>query len=162
MRYYMKHNIICLIISLTVVSAEARTVELTLHPAKSPKPEQKYQLLPKVEELIDADAASLYEKATQSLPGDLKMDEIELWLKTPPDELPLKKVQSTLQQLEPALEFLEQAAGCKRCEWPYLYDDELSENLSEYRRLLFFLALKVRFQIARGSYDDAIRSVHKV
>jgi hypothetical protein len=155
----MKYIIICLIILLAEVPAAARTVELTLHPAKSSKPEQKYQLLVKADEQSNADAAALYEKAIQSLPGGLKMDEIEQWLKTPPDELPLKKVQSTLQQLEPALELLEQAAMCMRCEWPYLYDEELSENLREHRRLLFILALKVRFQIARGRYDDTIGTV---
>lgn len=159
MRYFMKYIIICLIILLAEVPAEARTVELTLHPAKSPKPERKYQLLAKADEQSDADAAALYEKAVQSLPSSLKMDEINQCLKTPQDELPLKKVQSTLQQLEPALELLEQAARCKRCEWPYLYDDELFENLREHRKLLSILALKVRFQIARGRYDGAIGTV---
>ena len=156
----MKRTLICLVILLPIaVPADARTVEMTLHPAKLPKPEQKYQLLVKADEQSDTDAAPLYEKAVQSLPGDLKMDEIEQWLKTPPYKLPIKKVQSTLQQFEPALELLERAAICKRCEWPYLYDDELSENLREHRRLLFFLALKVRFQIARDRYDDAIGTV---
>jgi hypothetical protein len=159
MRYFMKYIIICLIILLAVVPAEARTVELTLYPAKSPKPEQKYQLMVKAEDQFDTDAAPLYEKAIQSLPSSLKMDEIEQWLKIPPDELPLKKVQSTLQQFEPALELLEQAARCKRCEWPYLYDDELSENLSKHRRLLFILALKVRFEIARSRYNEAISTM---
>ena len=156
MRYFMKYIIICIIILLVMVPAEARTVELTLHPAKTPKPKQKYQLIVKADEQGDADAALLYEKAIQSLPGGLKMDEIEQWLKTPPDKLPKKQVQSVLEQLEPALELLEQAAKCERCEWPYLYDDELSENLSKHRRLLFILSLKVRFQIAHGSYDEAI------
>ena len=152
----MKYIIICLIILLAVVPVVARTVELSLHPAKSLKPEQKYRLLVEADEQSDADAAPLYEKAIQSLPSGLKMDEIEQWLKTPPDELSLKKVQSTLQLLEPALELLEQAARCKRCEWPYLYDDELSENLRKHRRLLFIHALKVRFLIAHSRYDDAI------
>jgi len=134
----------------------AGPVKLILHPSEFPESGRKYRLLPKVEELADADAAPLYEKAIQSLPGDLKMDEIEQWLKTPPEELPRKEVQSILQQLDPALELLEQAARCMRCEWPYLYDDELSENLRKHRRLLFFLALKVRFQISQGRYDDAI------
>jgi hypothetical protein len=137
-------------------SSTTGVVQLILHPAKSSESVKKYQLLPKGEALSDTDASPLYQKAVQSLPGDLEMDEIEKWLKTPPDELPLKKVQSALQQLEPSLELLEQAAGCKRCEWPYLYDDELTENLREHRRLLFFLALKVRFQIAQDQYDDAI------
>ena len=154
----MKRIIICLIILLSMVSPEVRTYKLILHPVKSPKPEQKYQLLVRADEQNDDDAALLYEKAVQSLPDGLKMEEIERWLKTSPEELPLKKVQSTLQQVETALEFLEQAARCKRCEWPYLYDDELSENLRKHRRLLFFLALKVRFQISQGRYDDAIGS----
>ncbi|MHC4203134.1 MAG: hypothetical protein ACYSTT_00670 [Planctomycetota bacterium] len=153
-----------IVIILFVSSTKARRsgkgpVELTIYPAKAGELEKKYQLLVKADERSDADAAPLYEKAIQSLPGNLKMDEIEQWLKTPPDEMPLKKVQSTLRQLEPALELLEQAAMCKRCEWPYLYDDELSENLHKYRRLLFILAVKVRFQIARSSYDKAISNI---
>jgi hypothetical protein len=158
-KYVMKCIVISLIVLLAVIPTEARTVELTIHPAKSPKSGQRYHLLVKANEQNDTDTALLYEKAVQSLPGDLKMDEIEQWLKTPPDELPRKIVQSTLQQLEPALELLEQAARCKRCEWPYLYDDELSENLSKHRRLLFILSLKVRFQIANGSYDEAISTM---
>ena len=151
--------IIFYVSSTQAIRSANGSVRLILHPARFSESGRKYRLLPTVEELIDADAAPLYEKAIQSLSGGLKMDEIEQWLKTPPDELPLKKVQSTLQQLESALELLEQAARCKRCEWPYLYDDELSENLREHRRLLFILALKVRFQIARGRYDDAIGTV---
>jgi hypothetical protein len=153
--------VVVVIIIFYVCSAQASrsangVVQLILHPAKTSESGKKYQLLPKLEELTDTDAAPLYEKAIQSLPGDLKMDEIEQWLKTPPDKLPLKKVQSVLQQLEPSMELLEQTAKCKRCKWPYLYDDELSENLHEHRRLLFFLALKLRFQIAQGRYDEAI------
>ena len=153
----MKRTIILFVILLQfAASAVARTTELTLHSSKSPKPEQKYQLLAKVEKLTEGDAAQLYEKAIQSLPGDLKMDEINQWLKTPPDKLPRKKVQSTLQQLEPTLAFLEQAAKCKQCYWLYLDDDTLSDNLNMLRRLLFILALKMRFQIAQDRYDDAI------
>ena len=60
MRYFMKYIIICLIILLAVVPTEARTVELTLRPAKSLKPEQKYQLLAKADEQSNADAAPLF------------------------------------------------------------------------------------------------------
>jgi hypothetical protein len=156
----MKRTLIYLVILLPIaVPAGARTTELTLHPAKSPKPEQKYQLLAKAEEQSNADAAPLYEKAFQSLPSGLKMDEINQWLKTPPDRLPEKQVQSTLEQLKPTLELLEQAAKCKQCDWPYLDDDTLSQNLANYRRFAFFLALQARFQIARGQYDEAISTM---
>jgi len=155
----MKRIIICLIILLVEIPAVARTIKLTLHPAKSPKPEQKYQLIVKAEDQIDADAAPLYEKALQSLPGDLKMDEINQWLKTPPDKLPEKQVQSILEQLKPAFRLLERAVKCKQCDWPYLDDDTLSQTLADYRTLLFLLALQVRFQIAHDSYDEAISTM---
>lgn len=155
----MKRIIIYLIILLAVVPAEARTVELTLYHAKSLKPEPKYQFLVKADEQNDADAAQLYEKAAQSLPSSLNMDEINQWLKIPPDKLPKKQVQSVLEQLKPAFKFLEQAAKCKQCDWPYLDDDTLSQTLANYRRLTFLLALQARLQISQGSYDEAISTM---
>lgn len=155
---------VLVIIIFYVSSAQASRstagpVQLILHPAEFPESGRKYQLLPKVEELTDADAAPLYEKALQSLPGGLKMDEINQWLKTPPDKLPGKQVQSALEQLKPAFKLIEQAAKCKQCDWPYLDDDTLSQTLANYRKLLFLLALQVRFQISQGSYDEAIGSM---
>jgi hypothetical protein len=156
----MKRCFICLIILLTAaVPLAARTVELTLHPVKAAEPEQKYRLLPKADELIDADAAPLYEKAAQSLPSDLEMDEIDRWLQEAPDELPREKVQATLQRCKPMLELLEQAGRCKQCDWPYVDDDVLPETLRGYRRPAFLLALQARFQIAGGRYDEAIRAM---
>ena len=153
----MKRTIILFVILLQIaVSVGARTTELTLYAVKSSEPEMKYYLLPKANELSDADAAPLYERSIQLLPIGLQMDEINQWLKTPPDKLPERQVQSALEQLMPALVLLEQAAKCKQCDWPYLDDDTLSDNLSRLRRLLFILALKMRFQIAQDRYVDAI------
>ena len=86
----IKRIIICFIILLMVVSPiAARTVEMTLHAAKVSEPAKQYTLLPKPDEQTDADAAPLYEKALQSFPNDLRMEEVEQWLKTPPDKLAL-------------------------------------------------------------------------
>jgi hypothetical protein len=137
----------------------ARTVELTLHPAKAPEPAQKYRLLLKAEEQIDADAAPLYEKALQALSKNFQIEQISQWLKTTPEKLPHKQVQSTLQQFNPTIELLKQAAKCKQCDWPYLDDDTYSRNLSKYRTIAFLLALQARTQIAQGQYDKAICTV---
>jgi len=156
----MKRVFICIIILLpAAVPVDGLTVELTLHPAKAPEPAQKYQLLPKAEKQTDADAAPLYEKALQALPKNFQIDQISQWLKTPPAKLPRQQVQSTLQQFKPTLQFLEQAAKCKQCDWPYLDDDTLSQTLRKYRMLVFFLALQMRFQIAQSQYDKAIGTV---
>jgi len=155
----MKRVFICIIILLpAAVPVDGFTVEMTLHPAKASESARQYRLLPKAEELTDADAAPLYEKALQALPKNFQMDQISQWLKTPPAKLPRQQVQSTLQQFKPTLQLLEQAAKCKQCDWSYEYvDDETqSQNLRGYRTLIFFLAVQVRFQIAQGRYDKAL------
>jgi hypothetical protein len=155
----MKRVFICIIILLlAAVPVDGFTVELTLHPAKAPEPARQYRLLPKAEELTDADAVPLYEKAIQSLPGNLQTEQTSQWLKSPLDKLPRQQVQSTLQQFKPTLQLLEQAAKCKQCDWSYEYvDDETqSQNRRGYRTIVFLLALQVRFQIAQGQYDKAL------
>ena len=156
----MKRILSCLIILLlAVVLADGRTVEMTLHPAKAPKPAQKYLLLPKVEEQADADAMPLYEKAVQLLPEDFQMDQISQWLKASPSKFPRQQVQSTLEQFRPILQLLEQAAKCRQCDWPYWDSDTISQYLRKYRGLMYFLALQMRLQIAQGEFDRAIGTV---
>lgn len=162
----MKRVFICLAILFFIVACmgaqpqqeKARTIQLTLHPTKASESARQYRLLPKADQLTDADAVPLYEKAVQSLPGNLQTEQTSQWLKSPLDKLPRQQVQSTLQQFKPTLQLLEQAARCKRCDWSYEYvDDETqSQNLRGYRTIVFLLALQVRFQIAQGRYDKAL------
>lgn len=134
-------------------------VELTLYPAKAAEPSENYRLLPTADEQTDADAVPLYEKALRSFPSDLQMDQIYGWLKMPPEQLPREQVRAALGKLKPTLELLEEAARCRRCDWPYVDDDTMSLNLPQYRTLVFFLDLQVRLQVAQGQHDEAIRTV---
>lgn len=156
----MKRTLIGLIILFfTVSSVGARTIELTIYPAKAPEPVQKYQLLPRADEQTDADAAPLYDKAIQALPNSFNSEQINRWRKTPPAKLPLKKVQSTLEKFKPTFELVEQAGKCKKCDWPYVDEDTLSQSLGEYRKIAFALALQVNFQIAQGQCDNAVDTI---
>ncbi len=155
-----KFTIICLTISLSVIpityaGRALPPVKLTLHPSKATETAQKYQLLPKVEELIDADAAPLYEKAVASLPAELNTDQINQWRKTPPDQLPQKQVQAALEQFKPSLQLLEQASKCKRCNWT----DDALQKLTQYRNMAFLLTLQIHSEIAQDRYDSAIDTV---
>lgn len=155
----MKRIIFCLVIILSVVaSMQARTTELTLHAPKASEATKKYALLPQADPQSDTDAAALYEKAVQSLPGNIEKEDIQRWLEIQPVELPLEKVQLILMQFEQTFKLIEQAAECKKCKWPYMGDDTLMNNLGKYRTLLYLLALKIRCQIAQGQYDGAIHS----
>jgi len=78
----MKHTIFLFVILLSIMApADARRsaggpVELTIYPAKAGELEQKYQLMVKAEDQIDADAVPLYEKAVKSIPKDFNQEQI--------------------------------------------------------------------------------------
>jgi len=153
----MKHSF-CLIALLIIAgAANARQVELTLHPSKPSEATKNLRLLPEAEKRVDA--APLYIKAAQSLPANLDTNQIHQWLDTPLDKLPRDEIQSTLEKLKPALLLAEQAAGCKLCNWPAVAPATMPAYLSEYRTLARILALKARFEIALGRYDQAANTL---
>ena len=159
----MKRALICLIIlSFAVVPANARRFadgpfELALHPAKVPEAPQTYRLLPKADEQTDADAAPLYEKAIQAMPkGREQEEQIQEWLKLPPERLPLKQVEECLQKHMESLRLAARAARCKECNWPEWKPGMTPLNLSGYRKLAFVLELWARWELASGGYDGAL------
>ena len=156
----LKGLVVLIVAALFVPSGQASRssdgpVQLTFHPAKTSDSNQKYSLLPKDEDLIDADAAPLYEKAVASLPEDLNTKQINQWRKSPPDQLPQKQVQAILQKFKPSLQLLEQAAKCKRCDWTY----EAIQKLTEFRNMAFLLTHQIHFETAQGQYDNAINTM---
>jgi hypothetical protein len=161
----MKRSLFCIIIlSLIVIPANARRfvsgpLELEVYPAKISESEQKYQLLPKVDEQTDADAVPLYEKAIQALPRGRKQDkQIQLWLKLPPEpeQLPAKEVTEMLQKYMESLELVSQATKCKQCNWPKWKPGTTPPDTSEYRSMAFLLELWARMEIVHGEYDRAL------
>lgn len=156
----MKRTFICLVILLlTEVPVSARTVELTIHPAKAPEPAQKYQLLPQTDEQTDADAVPLYQKAIQSLPQDYQPKQFSDWRSLPPDQLPAEQVESALKKLKSTLDLLTQATRSKQCNWPFIKpgqaQQQLMDDLSKYRQFAFILDVQAKLQIAQGRYDQA-------
>jgi tetratricopeptide (TPR) repeat protein len=148
------------ILFFSVLSAKARTVEMTLYPTKAAEAAQKHRLLPGPEEQIDSDAVALYEKAIQSLPRNYDRDKISRWSKAPLRDLPIDQAESVLQKFNPALGLLKQAGLCKKCNWPAVTPgpakDKLMKSLGEYRQFAFILAVQARVQMAQHQYDQAI------
>jgi tetratricopeptide (TPR) repeat protein len=142
-------------VSLNAQDGTEKTIELKLRPAIAFEPNEKYQLLFSPEELGDSDALQLYEKAIQALPDDSNRDQIAKWVRAPVKELSSEQVKSTLKQFKPALQWVEQAANCRQCRWPY--DMEVDpQELGKYRTLAYALALKARLEILQGQPDKAI------
>ncbi len=156
----MKCTLICIAIVLSAVApAEARTVELTLYPAKIAESQQEYLLLPSVVKQIDADAVPLYEKAIQSMPKDLEQEQIQEWLKLPIEQFPQKKAEAAIQKYVESLRLVARATRCKECNWPEVKPGKLPDNLAEYRQLNYILELWARLEISRGQYKGALAAM---
>jgi hypothetical protein len=161
----MKRSIITVVILLSIAFAcnagrALAWTELTFSAARATETAQKYRLLPTKEEQIDADAAALYQKAIQSLPQDYQPKQFSDWRSLPPDQLPVKEVESALEKLKPTLDLLSQAARSKQCNWPFIKPEQAQkqqfmDDLSKYRQFAFILDVQAKLQISQGGYDQA-------
>jgi hypothetical protein len=135
------------------------TKKLTIHLGGQTAGATELLLLPKPQELTDADALPLYEKAVKAMPKDLNWEKITAWRQMPAKDLPLEDVASALRPFDAILPLLEQAAKCKRCDWPLLVGDDPPINLNACRNLAFLIALKGRSELARGDYASCVRTL---
>jgi len=158
----MKPAFSCFVIMLLaggVFAAHGQPVDLSVYPAEAPQQKDKYGLLPKAEDLVDADALVLYDKAIASLPQNLDQNKIRRWTQMPLDKLPIKEIEATLQRLKGALEPAKQAGKCKKAKWPVVKPGTFIKGIDKYRVLAFILALEARVQIAKGRYKEAIETM---
>lgn len=150
------------ILLLAVVPANARRfasgpLELAVYPVKAPELAEKYSLLLKADKQTEADAVPLYEKAIQAMPkGGKQLKQIQEWLQLPPEQLPQKQVDETIQKNIESLRLVARAARCKQCNWPKWKPGTTPPDQSGYRNLAFLLKLWARLEIVRGGYDGAL------
>jgi hypothetical protein len=167
----MKRSIVCscgavvLVICVTfqartwgAAAAGPRTTSLVLQPSRFDTG-RHCSLFPKAEELAEGDAAVLYVKAVNDLPTNMNTGQLREWTSASLSELPLDQVQAFLQQAQPALQTIAEAAKCKSCNWPPFQAGTMPAHLTEYRQLALILLLKARSEIASKQYDEAVTTL---
>jgi hypothetical protein len=135
------------------------TKKLTVHRVGQTTATAELRLLPRPEELTDADAFALYARAVKALPKDLDWNKIRGWRQMPVSQLPKDEVASVLRQFDASVPLLEQAARCKRCDWPLSAEGDISIDLTGCRNMVFLLALKARSQLAGGDPASCVRTL---
>jgi hypothetical protein len=161
-------SLVCLLLGGTsagVQAEEKSPVKLTIHPAAEPKPALKHQLLPGFAERIDGNAAVYYGKVTaeqMSFFSDRELaDKIEKWRVAPLEDLRKDDVNLKLGTIA---YYLDRAARCKYCDWQLPFRDEpffeiLLPDLQQTRQFARILGTKARIHIARGEYDQAVKTL---
>jgi len=140
-------------------------VELTVYPSKPASSGRKYHLLPTDKQKSDSDGVKLYEKAVQSLHSDDRQTEQQIREMVEPalNKLPIEEAQSILKKYSGTIDLVTQAGLCRECKWPAAeagqVSQEVTRDLSKYRRIAYILALKARVEMAQGKYEKAIETI---
>ena len=165
----MNRAVTCSILALTVTlpavsqanagqrpdAGSPRVYSLVLTPAHL-DPTRHDTLLPQPDTLGEADGASHYIKAAQTLPPDLDEQQIHSWLKGPLADMPQPQAQQIIQQTQTSLDHAARGAKCKTCNWPPVKPGTMPAHLTECRMLAELMNLRARLQIAQGRFDQAI------
>jgi hypothetical protein len=161
--YLVSASVVSMVLYASVAGAAQKqtdpTKRLTLARAGKGAGAAELLLLPGPQELTDADAFPLYAKAAKSLPKDLDWNKIKAWRQIPVSQLPQGEVEPVLRHCDAILPSLEQAAKCKRCDWPISAEGESSIDLNACRNFVFLLALKARCQLAGGDFASCVRTL---
>ncbi|MBN2025105.1 MAG: hypothetical protein JW809_20175 [Pirellulales bacterium] len=156
-------------------------VDLALHPAEPPAAALKYRLTPDYLEQTPGNAATLYLRFTMRFHDQwaramgMTMDnpesqnrfmqlsnQMEVWLRQPPSELPCDEVEQFLSHFDRSLDYAQAASRRVDCDWGHLLresgNDVLSVEIYEFDALHGLdriIALKARLRVAKGDFDGA-------
>jgi hypothetical protein len=139
--------------------------KLTVSGRKLEKPDLRYQLLPRMEDTTEGNAALKYLQACAALPpkpvpgGEEILSEITRNAKLEALDPDDPRLTAALKAFEPALALLREGARCDRVDWQSDIRTKgvaaLLPNLGTYRWMAYVLAAKIRVDIKRGNWAAA-------
>ncbi len=142
---------------------EPPVMRLVVSPAAAPVPALKYRLLPTLAEQTSGNGAFEYLQAVNRDLPRVDQNKLNPWLDLPPDRLPVKEVETSLDSFRRTLKELEQASRREVCDWQLpIKRDGFRTNLDDFQNMRIparALSLKARLQIARGDLDGALSSM---
>ncbi len=156
----------------TPPSDEPPTIRLTISPSAEPVPALKYRLLPALRELKHGNAALAYDRAIITFPTSrvsgiprqktFLNETLEHWLEMSIAELPQKEVEKQLDVFHAWTQGVERGALLDHCDWGLPLEQDgfatLLPEIQETRLLARMTALKGRLEVARGQFDEALRT----
>ncbi len=170
----MSRTVACLAVLLAALPAAAQTsngepLRFTLHPAALPKPSLKYRLLPGRDEEEPGNAATLYYRSeamyveNKPLLLDVQGGAWSTWAEMPLKDLPLNDIRAHLGSAEPLLREVDRGATLRDGDWQLDRRPEgiglLLPELQGFRGVGVVLAVRARYEIARGHYAEAVAAL---
>ncbi len=144
-------------------------IKIAVSPAAAPKPSLKYRLIPDRRDLAPGNAATLYYRSmaffveNSELLKEIRQEYWSEWLDTPPKDLPMEQVREKLGMARRLLHEVELGARCKDCDWQIEDRPEgiglLLPEVQSFRNVAVVLAVKARYEIAQGKWDEACETL---
>jgi hypothetical protein len=142
---------------------------IAVGPAAAPKPSLQFRLIPDRRDLAPGNAATLYYRAMASfvensaLLAEIRRQYWSDWLDTPVKDLLMADVGDKLYLARRLLHEFDLAARCKDCDWQIEDRPEgiglLLPELQGFREVATVLAVKARYEIAQGKWEEACRTL---
>jgi hypothetical protein len=143
-------------------------IPLVVSAAVAPTPSLKYHLLTADRDQTAGNAATLYYRAWATLAEnkaffmDLREPHWYEWLDTPLEDLPLQEMEGKLALGRIMFQEMELATRCRRCDWQLEGRSEgiglLLPEVQGFRSVASMIAARARYHIARGNWEEALRS----
>ncbi len=115
---------------------EPPVVRLVVSPAAAPVPALKYRLLPTLAEQTSGNGAFEYLQAVNRDLPRVDQNKLNPWLDLPPDRLPVKEVETSLDSFRRTLKELEQASRREVCDWQLpIKRDGFRTNLDDFQNM---------------------------
>ena len=164
--------VLLLLTAVPLVWADAKPgdpIRIAVNPAEAPKPSLKYRLAPDRRDLAPGNAAAVYYRAmaffveNSALLKEIKDDSWSEWMHTPLKELPLEQVKEQLAHARHLLHEIDLGARCKDCDWQLENRSEgavlLLPEIQSFRSIAPVLAVRARYEMAQGKWEDAIQTL---
>jgi hypothetical protein len=164
--------LLVLTVAVPFVHADGRPgdpIQLVVSPAAAPKPSLNYRLMPDRRDLTPGNAATLYYRAMASFVENsqlltvIREQDWSDWLETPVKDLPMEQVREKLGLARHLLHEIEVASHYKDCDWQIEDRPEgiglLLPEVQGFRNVAVVLAVRARYEIAQGKWDEAARTL---
>jgi hypothetical protein len=159
-----------LAVSTAAAEGDVPSLPLVLYPAAAPSPAMKYPLLPELRDTIPGNAATHYRQAIKNMkqdapPGRDWYPAIDQWMAVSLKDFPKVEVSQFLKQCDTTFQEVDAGARSENCDWGLTEElrkkgvATLLDDVQHMREIAALLQLRIRYEIAEGRFDRAIRAL---
>ncbi len=149
---------------------DVRSIPLVLYPPAASSRPLQYPLLPELRDTIPGNAVTHYRQAIKNMKQDAPPSRdwypaLDQWMAVPLKDFPREEVAQFLKQCDTTFQEVDAGARSEDCDWGLTEElrkkgfATLLPDIQKMRAIAALLQLRIRYEIAEGRLDRAIRAL---